>query len=119
MELKSKQRRRRFKQQTSLQDRIAEWAVGVREQTDTMDPGPERDGLLKKLRQAETAMHLEDWAKSPRIAAAEVKTSRGGTNSIFLKVVQFRTSAISAWSYDTRYDRSLEGTPTLSKMPPG
>jgi hypothetical protein len=30
-----------------------------------MQPGPERDELLRKLRQAETAMHLEDWANSP------------------------------------------------------
>jgi hypothetical protein len=58
-------RRRRFKQQTSLQDRIADWAAGVREQADGMRPGPERDELIKKLRQAETAMHLEDWANSP------------------------------------------------------
>jgi hypothetical protein len=29
-----------------------------------MRPGPERDELLKKLRQAETAMHMEDWANS-------------------------------------------------------
>jgi hypothetical protein len=59
------QRRRRFKQQTSLQDRIAEWAAGVRELAGRMRPGPERDELLKKLRQAETAMHMEEWANSP------------------------------------------------------
>jgi hypothetical protein len=59
------QRRRRFKQQTSLQDRIAEWAAGVRDQISRMNPGPERDELIKKLRQTETAMHLENWPKSP------------------------------------------------------
>ena len=58
-------RRRRFKQQVSLQDRIAEWAIGIREQANRMRPGPQRDELLRKLRQAETAMHLEDWANSP------------------------------------------------------
>ena len=58
-------RRRRFKQQVSLQDRIAEWAFGIREQANRMRPGPQRDELLRKLRQAETAMHLEDWANSP------------------------------------------------------
>ena len=57
-------RRRRFKQQVSLQDRIAEWAIGIREQANRMRPGPQRDELLRKLRQAETAMHLEDWANS-------------------------------------------------------
>jgi hypothetical protein len=59
------QRRRRFKQQTSLQDRIAEWAAGVREQAKQMQPGPEREELLKKLLRAETAIHLQDWANSP------------------------------------------------------
>ena len=58
-------RRRRFKQQVSLQDRIAEWAIGIREQANRMRPSPQRDELLRKLRQAETAMHLEDWANSP------------------------------------------------------
>jgi len=58
-------RRRRFKQQVSLQDRIAEWAIGIREQANRMRPGPQRDELLRKLRQAETAMHLQDWANSP------------------------------------------------------
>jgi hypothetical protein len=56
-------KRRRFKQETSLQDRIVEWAVALRKQADVR-PGAERDELLKKLRQAETAMHMEDWANS-------------------------------------------------------
>ena len=56
--------RRDFGQQTTLQDRIAEWAVSVREQVAAMAPGRDRDELLKRLRQAETAMHLQDWANS-------------------------------------------------------
>ncbi len=57
--------RRRFKQETTLQDRIIEWAKGVRLQAARLPPGPERDELLKKVRQAETAIHLGDWANSP------------------------------------------------------
>jgi hypothetical protein len=57
--------RRRSKQPTSLQDRISDWASGVREEAAAMPPGRERDELLKKLRHAETAMHLKDWAESP------------------------------------------------------
>jgi hypothetical protein len=34
-----------------------------------MQPGPERDELLLKLRQAETAMHLEDWVNSTGLQA--------------------------------------------------
>jgi hypothetical protein len=58
-------KRRRFKQTLSLQDRLATWAEEVREQAAKLPPGPERDALLKKLRQADTAAHLDDWANSP------------------------------------------------------
>jgi hypothetical protein len=57
--------RRRFKQEITLQDRIVEWAKEIRAQAAQLPPGPERDELLKKVRQAETAMHLDDWANSP------------------------------------------------------
>lgn len=58
--------RRRFKQTELLQDRLANWAHGVREESNCLPPGPERDELLQKLRSADTAAHLvEDWAKSP------------------------------------------------------
>ena len=58
------QRRRRFKQVVSLQDRIAQWAASIRKQAKEMKPGQERDELLKKLRQAEAAMHMDKWANS-------------------------------------------------------
>jgi hypothetical protein len=58
-------RRRRFEQQVTLQDRIAAWAKEVRAKAAALPPGPERDALLKKARQAETALNLEDWANSP------------------------------------------------------
>ena len=58
-------KRRRFKQSTPLKDRLAAWAEDVREQAEQLPPGPERDALLKKLSQAETASHLDDWAASP------------------------------------------------------
>jgi hypothetical protein len=57
--------RRRVKHQLTLQDRIIEWAKEVREQAAMLPPGADRDTLLKKVRQAETALHLEDWANSP------------------------------------------------------
>ena len=59
------QNRRRFKHQITLQDRIAAWAKQVRAQAAELPPGPDREELLKKVRQAETAMHLDDWATSP------------------------------------------------------
>ena len=57
-------KRRRFKQPLSLQDRLATWANDVREQASLLPPGQERELLLKKARQADTACHLEDWANS-------------------------------------------------------
>jgi hypothetical protein len=57
--------RRRVKHQFTLQDRIVAWAKEVREQAAKLPPGPDRDMLLTKVRQAETALHLEDWANSP------------------------------------------------------
>jgi hypothetical protein len=58
------QHRRRVKHQFTLQDRIVAWIKEVRRQAAELPPGPEQDMLLKKVQQAETAMHLEDWVWS-------------------------------------------------------
>ena len=59
------QRRRRFKQTTSLKDRLASFAEEIRKKAAELRTGPERDALLKKARQADTATHIEDWMRSP------------------------------------------------------
>lgn len=59
------QRRRRFKQTTSLKDRLASFAKEVREKASETKAGPEQDALLKKARQADMASRLDDWANSP------------------------------------------------------
>jgi hypothetical protein len=56
------QRRRRFKQTSSLRDRLAEWAKEIREQAAHFPPGPDREALLKRARQADTASYFDDWA---------------------------------------------------------
>ena len=58
---------RRFKQETSLQDRVVAWAKQVRAEADALPPGPERDALLKKVRQTEMAMHLDRRVNSPQL----------------------------------------------------
>jgi hypothetical protein len=58
-------KRRRFKQQLTLQDRLTAWAKKVREQAEPLKPGPEKNALLKKASQAETASHVDTWANSP------------------------------------------------------
>jgi hypothetical protein len=57
--------RRRVKQEHSLKDRIAAFAEDLREKASRLSPGAERDDLLRRARQADTAQHLEEWANSP------------------------------------------------------
>ncbi|MDI3564464.1 hypothetical protein [Bradyrhizobium sp. Arg816] len=58
-------KRRRFKQQLTLQDRLSAWAKHLEEQAAKLPPGAEREALVRKARQADVANHLDDWAKSP------------------------------------------------------
>lgn len=58
-------KRRRFKQTISLRDRLAAFAKKARDKTSDLPPGPEREEMLKKPRQTDTASHLTDWANSP------------------------------------------------------
>ena len=55
--------RRRFKQTTSLKDRLTAFAEEARARARSVN-GPERDDLLKKARRADTAAHINDWANS-------------------------------------------------------
>ena len=57
--------RRRFKQTVSLKDRLDSFAQEVRERASQLRPGPEREAVLKRARQADIASHLDDWANSP------------------------------------------------------
>jgi hypothetical protein len=57
-------RRHRFKQTAPLQQRLTEWAKTVLEKANRLPAGDERDELIKKARQADTAAHLDDWANS-------------------------------------------------------
>jgi hypothetical protein len=59
--------RRRFKQTTSLQDRLSEFVDGEHAKAENMPECNERYELLKKVRQAETAANIEKWANSPEL----------------------------------------------------
>lgn len=52
------QKRRRFKQTTSLNDRLASFEQQARDRAEKLPPGPERELMLKKVRQAATASDL-------------------------------------------------------------
>ena len=59
------QKRRRFRQTTSLQDRLSEFASGERAKAESMPDSAERYEHLKKIQQAECAANVDAWANSP------------------------------------------------------
>jgi hypothetical protein len=59
------QQRTRFKRPIlSFDERLAQQARRVREQARTMPPGIERESLLRKARQTETALQVNEWLAS-------------------------------------------------------
>ena len=57
--------RTRVRQTLSFKDRLFLWAEKTREDANKLRPGPQRDAMLEKARQADTAAHLDDWVNSP------------------------------------------------------
>jgi hypothetical protein len=56
--------RRRFKQESTLQDRLTCFAREARQKASLLPPGAEQDALLDKARQADAALRLDSWANS-------------------------------------------------------
>jgi hypothetical protein len=56
---------RRFNNTLTFPDRLANEAERLREEAETKPPGPERDALLRKARQADIAAHIDQWVSSP------------------------------------------------------
>ena len=52
-----------------LQDRVALHALRLKAEAQALRPGPERDEMMRRVRHAETASHLEDWLLSPGLRA--------------------------------------------------
>ena len=61
--------RRRFKQTSTLEVRLAEEAIRLREEAKLLPPGAAREELLRKARQAETGSHMTEWLRSPGLQA--------------------------------------------------
>jgi hypothetical protein len=61
--------RRRFKNTLTFPDRLANEAERLREEAETKPPGPERDALLRKARQADIAAHIDQWVSSAGLKA--------------------------------------------------
>jgi hypothetical protein len=62
-------RRRHFKGLGSLNQRLAEEVQRLQNEARTAPPGIERDRLLQRVRQAETASHINEWLSSPVVQA--------------------------------------------------
>jgi len=56
---------RRYKQTTTLQERLAREAEMARARATTMPSGKERDAEMRKARQAEVASSIDQWLSSP------------------------------------------------------
>ena len=57
--------RRSFKHVLSFPDRLTEEAERLRDEAEALPPGLERDVLLRKARQTDTASHINEWLSSP------------------------------------------------------
>jgi hypothetical protein len=49
----------------TFEDQIAAEKARLEAQIARLRPGPQRDGLLKKISQLETASHMNEWLTSP------------------------------------------------------
>jgi len=58
-------RRNRFIQTITFGDRLAHEAERLREKARRVPAGKERESLLRKVRQLETALHIDEWLSSP------------------------------------------------------
>jgi hypothetical protein len=54
-----------YKQAAPLDLRLTEESQRLRKEVQGTPPGIERDRLIRRARQAETAAHLQEWLKSP------------------------------------------------------
>ena len=56
--------RRRIQHDVPLNQRLAEEAKRLRDEARGTPPGVEREKLIRRARQAETAAHMQDWLRS-------------------------------------------------------
>jgi hypothetical protein len=58
-----------FQNILSFPDRLEQEAKALKEQARKIRPGKEREMLLRKARQLETAVHINEWLTSPGLQA--------------------------------------------------
>jgi hypothetical protein len=52
-----------------LQDRLALHALRLKEEAQSLRSGPEREAVIRRARQLETASHVNEWLSSPSLQA--------------------------------------------------
>lgn len=57
--------RRRTKHEKTFEERLAEEAARFSDAAQDLPPGMQRELLLRRARQAETASRMSDWLRSP------------------------------------------------------
>ena len=60
---------RRFKQSVPIDQRLIEQAKRLRKEAKGIPPGVEREKLIRRARQAETAAHIQERLTSPGLQA--------------------------------------------------
>jgi hypothetical protein len=61
--------RRRFKQTSTFEYRLAQEAISLRQQAEGMPLSVRRDELLRKARQMDATSELNRWLSSPSLGA--------------------------------------------------
>lgn len=61
------QKRRRIKHEKTFEERLAEEAHRCREAAHALPSGTAQERLLRRARQAETASHINNLLRSPRL----------------------------------------------------
>ena len=73
--------RRRFKQTLSLSARLVQDVEHLKTRLATLPPGPERDQILKRIRQNAAAANIDRWLTSPGLQPLqELKDPAGGSH---------------------------------------
>jgi hypothetical protein len=73
-------KRRRFKQTTTLAERLTAQAGRLRNQARSLPPGSEQTELWHKVRQTETALRVDQWLASTETPAPADVVSFVGKN---------------------------------------
>ena len=55
----------------TFEENLAAEKAKLEAQVAQLKPGPQRDGLLRKIRQLETARHMNEWLTSPGLRPPE------------------------------------------------